>query len=150
MIEIGKVFAARGLVLAILIVKLPHDTGVTGPFLAGVTAANPSISFHHLPLVDLPPMESGHPKAVTFEVAHLSNPHLHDFLARASLAVLVVDLFCCVVVDIAAELRVPTYFFFMSGAEVWRSLRIYVTLLNSSMNNDALHSVVPKIDTSFF
>ncbi|KAM0863705.1 hypothetical protein ACQ4PT_044411 [Festuca glaucescens] len=121
MIELGKLFAARGLAVTIVIARLPfEDTGARGPFLAGVTAANPSISFHCFPQVELPPVHSNYPEAITFEVARASNPHLRDFLAAAaaSPAVLVVDAFCGVALDVAAELHIPAYFFYTSGAEV--------------------------------
>lgn len=117
MIELGKIFAARGLAVTIVIVTLPYDTGAaTGPFLDGVTAANPYISFDRLPPVKLPSVEYNHPEAVTFEVARVSNPHLRDFLAGASPSVLVVDFFCGIALDIAEEFRIPAYFFFTSGA----------------------------------
>ncbi|XP_047060392.1 UDP-glycosyltransferase 88F3-like [Lolium rigidum] len=132
MIELGKLFAARGLAVTILIVQLPfEDTGARGPFLAGVTAANPSISFHSLPQVDLPPvLQSDHPEAITFEVARVSNPHLRDFLAAASPAVLVVDFFCSVALDVAAELGIPGYCFFTSGAEAL-CLFLYLPVLHA-------------------
>lgn len=149
-IELGKVFAARGLAVTILIVKLPHDTGATGPFLAGVTAANPSISFHQLPPVDVPAVRSRHPEAVTFEVARLSNSHLRDFLSASSPDVLMVDFFCSVAVDVAAELRVPAYFFFTSGAEVL-AFFLYLPVLHAQstasfrdMGEELVH--VPGID----
>ncbi|XP_047081920.1 UDP-glycosyltransferase 88F3-like [Lolium rigidum] len=121
MIELGKLFASRGLAVTMVIARLPfEDTDARGPFLAGVTAANPSISFHCFPQVDLPPVHSNYPEAITFEVARASNPHLRDFLTSAtpSPAVLVVDTFCGVALDVAAELRIPAYFFYTSGAEV--------------------------------
>lgn len=121
MIELGKLFAARGLAVTMVIARLPfEDTDARGPFLAAVTAANPSISFHCFPQVDLPPVHSNYPEAITFEVARASNPHLRDFLTSAtpSPAVLVVDTFCGVALDVAAELRIPAYFFYTSGAEV--------------------------------
>ncbi|VAH39847.1 unnamed protein product [Triticum turgidum subsp. durum] len=132
MIELGKLFAARGLAVTILIVELPFvDTGARGPFLAGVTAANPAISFHCLPRVRFPPLASSHPEAVTYEVARLSNPHLRDFLLAgdARPAVLVVDFFCSVALDLAAELGVPGYCFFTSGAEALASF-LYLPVLH--------------------
>uniref|UniRef100_A0ACD5WF34 Uncharacterized protein n=1 Tax=Avena sativa TaxID=4498 RepID=A0ACD5WF34_AVESA len=116
MIELGKIFVARGLAVTVVVVDPPYNTGTTGSFLTGVFAANPSISFHLLPQVVLPPVESNHPQALTFEVARLSNPLLRDFLIRASPAILVLDFFCGVALDVAAELCIPTYFFFTSGA----------------------------------
>ncbi|KAL5226413.1 hypothetical protein ABZP36_014678 [Zizania latifolia] len=118
MIELGKVFAARGLEVTVVVVDPPYNTGATEPFLAGVSAANPAITFHRLPKVEVPPVASPHHEVLTFEVARLSNPNLRDFLAGASSTVLVVDLFCNAALDVAAELGVPVYFFFTSGAEI--------------------------------
>ncbi|KAI4999931.1 hypothetical protein ZWY2020_004520 [Hordeum vulgare] len=120
MIELGKIIAARGLAVTIVVIDLPHNTGAsaTGPFLAGVSAANPTISFHRLPHDKLPPVNSNHPEALTFEVARVAIPHLRDFLAATSPAVLVADFFCHVARSVASELGIPVYFFFTSGAEV--------------------------------
>jgi hypothetical protein len=39
MIELGKLFTARGLVVTIVVIDPPNNTSATGPFLAGVSAA---------------------------------------------------------------------------------------------------------------
>ncbi|KAF8696115.1 hypothetical protein HU200_037005 [Digitaria exilis] len=119
MIELGKILGARGLPVTIVVVDPPYNTGATGPFLAGVTAANPCISFHRLPKVErLPPVATSHHEALTYELIRVSNPHLRGFLAAAHPAVLVVDFFCSVALAVARELGVPGYFFFTSGAQV--------------------------------
>ncbi|XP_044969604.1 UDP-glycosyltransferase 1-like [Hordeum vulgare subsp. vulgare] len=116
MIELGKLFAARGLAVTVALMDSPHDTSATGPFLAGVSAANPAISFHRLPQVEL--LGSEPPEMLTFEVARLSNPHLRDFLAGDAPAVIVLDFFCSAAIDVAAELGIPAYFFCTSGAQI--------------------------------
>ncbi|KAF0917804.1 hypothetical protein E2562_021476 [Oryza meyeriana var. granulata] len=119
MIELGKVFAARGLAVTVVVVDPPYgNIGETGPFLAGVSAANPAITFHRLPKVRVPPVASKHPETLTFEVARLSNPSLRNLLAGASPAVLVVDFFCNAALEVADELGVPAYMFCTSGAEI--------------------------------
>ncbi|KAF7027483.1 hypothetical protein CFC21_039523 [Triticum aestivum] len=116
MIELAKLFAARGLAITVVLMDPPYDTGATGPFLTGVSAANPSISFHRLPQVKLPESDDSVMPALAF--ARLSNPHLHDFLAGASPDFLVVDFFCSAAMDVAAELDIPAYFFSTSGAQI--------------------------------
>jgi hypothetical protein len=116
MIELGKLFTARGLLVTIVVIDPPNNTSATGPFLAGVSAANPSISFHRLPQVKL--TEAELPEMLTFHLARLSNPHLRDYLAATSPAILVVDFFCSAAMDVAAELGIPAYFFCTSGAHV--------------------------------
>ncbi|XP_051225575.1 phloretin 2'-O-glucosyltransferase-like [Lolium perenne] len=120
MIELGKIFVARGLAVSIVVIDLPHNTGssATGPFLAGVTAANPCISFHRLPQVKLPHVESRHIETLNFEVARAANPHLRDFLVSISPDIFIADFFCHVARHVASELGIPVYFFFTSGAEV--------------------------------
>ncbi|KAE8793614.1 Anthocyanidin 5,3-O-glucosyltransferase [Hordeum vulgare] len=116
MIELAKLFAARGLSVTVVLMDPPYDTGATGPFLAGVSAANPSITFHRLPKVKL--LDSDHSMMPALAVARLSNPHLHDFLTGASPDVLVLDFFCSAAMDVAKELGTPAYFFNTSGAQI--------------------------------
>ncbi|CAM0943141.1 unnamed protein product [Alopecurus aequalis] len=104
MIELGKLFATRGLAVTIVIVKLPS-------------------SFR------LSRLQSNHPEGITFEVARVSNPHLRGFLAGATPAVLVVDFFCSVALDVAVELRIPAYCFYTSGAEVL-AVNLYLPVLH--------------------
>nr|ACD03252.1 UDP-glycosyltransferase UGT88C4 [Avena strigosa]AZQ26936.1 UGT88C4 [Avena strigosa] len=132
MIELGKIFVARGLAVTIVVIDLPNNTGssATGPFLAGVSAANPSISFHRLPQVKLPHVESRHIETLNFEVARAANPHLRDFLAGISPDIFIADFFCHVARDVASELGIPFYFFFTSGAEVLAVL-LHLPVLHS-------------------
>ncbi|KAF7027484.1 hypothetical protein CFC21_039524 [Triticum aestivum] len=116
MVELAKLFVARGLAVTIVLMDPVYDTGATGPFLASVSAANPSISFHRLPQVEL--LESDRSMIPALAIARHSNPHLRDFLAGASPDVLVVDFFCSAAVDVAAELGIPVYFFNTSGAQI--------------------------------
>ncbi|GJN17978.1 hypothetical protein PR202_gb05089 [Eleusine coracana subsp. coracana] len=119
MIELGKTLGLRGLPVTIVVIDPPYNTGATAPFLAGVSAANPCISFHRLPKVDrLPPVASEHQEALTFALARASNPHLHAFLASTRPRVLVLDFFCSIALGAARALGVPAYFFFTSGAQV--------------------------------
>ncbi|XBI61683.1 hypothetical protein VPH35_042444 [Triticum aestivum] len=143
MIELAKLFAARGLAITVVLMDPPYDTGATGPFLAGVSAANPSISFHRLPQVKL--LESDDSVMPALAFARLSNPHLRDFLAGASPDFLVVDFFCSAAMDVASELNIPAYFFSTSGAQILaffmhltplmdRDGASYQALLNVSLN----------------
>ena len=114
MIELGKNLGARGLPVTILVIDPPYDAGATGPFLAGVSAASPSISFHRLPKVErFAPVRTKHHEGLTFQAIRASNPGLREFLAAASPApaALVVDFFCSVALGVARDLGVPGYFF---------------------------------------
>lgn len=119
MIELGMLLIHHGLSVTILIVDPPYNTGATAEFLAGISAANPSISFHRLPPVTLSPgSKSPHHEALTFEVLELSNPVLLSFLCSASPRALILDFFCTCALDVARELKIPCYLFFTSGASV--------------------------------
>nr|CAB3499539.1 unnamed protein product [Digitaria exilis] len=119
MIELGRALAARGVAVTVVVVDPPYDTGAPAPFLAGVSAANPSISFHRLPTPDLPPVASRHYEALIMEAVRVSNPHLRTLLLTAAAAAptaIVLDMFSGTALDVATELGVPAYFFFTSGA----------------------------------
>ncbi|KAK1326152.1 Anthocyanidin 5,3-O-glucosyltransferase [Acorus calamus] len=49
MVELGKLFVHHGFNVTILLIPPPH------PFIASVSASNPSITFRHLPMIDLSP-----------------------------------------------------------------------------------------------
>ncbi|RCV37479.1 hypothetical protein SETIT_8G066200v2 [Setaria italica] len=115
MVELNRTLAAWGLTVTVIIVDPPYDPGAPGRFLLVVSAANPSISFHRLPPVDLPPVASKHYEALIMEAVRISNPHLRVILTAVVPApsVLVVDMFSGVVLD---ECSIPSYFFFTFGA----------------------------------
>ncbi|CAL4981921.1 unnamed protein product [Urochloa decumbens] len=122
MVELGRALAARGLNITVVILDPPYDTGAPAPFLAAVSAANPSIYFHRLPppaADDLPPVASKHYEALIIAAVRASIPHLRRLLAAPSMltpAALVVDMFSGAALDVSMELGVPSYFFFTSGA----------------------------------
>uniref|UniRef100_M8BRN6 Glycosyltransferase n=1 Tax=Aegilops tauschii TaxID=37682 RepID=M8BRN6_AEGTA len=156
-VNLGKILAARGLAVTIVIIKPPYDTGAMGPFLAGVTAANPSISFHCLPTAEHPPVEDArvpnpppansaparrfhclppaeHPPV---EAARVSNPQLVTSWPALRLPghpggglLLVVDFLCSVAVDVATELGIPAYCFFTCCAETL-AIFLYLPVLHA-------------------
>ncbi|KAG2561029.1 hypothetical protein PVAP13_8KG135700 [Panicum virgatum] len=148
MIELGKILGARGLDVTIVVTDPPYNTGATGPFLAGVTAANPSISFHRLPKVGrLEPVATKHHEALAFEVIRVSNLPLREFLVGANPAVLIVDFFCCIALSMARELGVPSYFFFTSGAEVFAFfLHLPLVHVPGIPPFPATHAVLPLME----
>ncbi|CAO2171124.1 unnamed protein product [Urochloa humidicola] len=137
MIELGKILGARGLPVTIVVVDPPYSTSATGPFLAGVSSANPCISFHRLPTSAVPPVRTKHHEGLTFEAIRACNPHLRDFLASSSPppAVLILDFFCSVALSVARDLDIPGYFFFTSGAEVL-AFFLYLPVLHAGCEKD--------------
>ncbi|KAF3340111.1 UDP-glycosyltransferase 88A1-like protein [Carex littledalei] len=134
MIELGMLLIRHGLSVTIPTVKPPCNTGATAEFLAGISAANPSLSFHRLPPVTLSPgSKSPHHEALTFEVMKLSNPALLCFLHSTSPCALILDFFCTCALDVASELKIPCYIFCTSGASVLATfLQLPVLHKNSS------------------
>ncbi|XP_047055414.1 anthocyanidin 5,3-O-glucosyltransferase-like [Lolium rigidum] len=108
-VELGKLLVAQGLEVTV-VVGGEADQGAGGSFLAGIVAANPSMSFHRLPAATLPSDVPSYEVKV-FELARASNPDLRDFLRSASPAALVIDFFCTSAIHVGKELGIPTYFF---------------------------------------
>ncbi|CAL4974562.1 unnamed protein product [Urochloa decumbens] len=141
MTELGKILGARGLPVTIVVVDPPYNKGATGPFLAGVSASNPCITFHRLPPTTatsvVGSVRTKHHEGLTFEAIRACNPLLRDFLAASSPppAVLVVDFFCSVALAVARELGVPGYFFYTSGAEVL-AFFLYLPVLHATTTAD--------------
>ncbi|CAL9190188.1 unnamed protein product, partial [Musa hybrid cultivar] len=118
MVELGKLFVLHGMAVTVVTVDPPYNTGSTAAFVARASAANPSITFHRLPPVALPPNPSPHQEALAFDLLRLSNANLLNFLRDAAPRAIVVDMFCSLALDVAAELCIPCYTFFTSGASV--------------------------------
>ncbi|CAL4981530.1 unnamed protein product [Urochloa decumbens] len=74
-------------------------------------------------------------EVVAFEVISISNPHLREILVAVDPGVLVVDFFCCIVLGVAWELSVPSYFFFTFGAEV-AAFFLYLPVLHERLTVD--------------
>ncbi|CAL9072081.1 unnamed protein product [Musa textilis] len=131
MVELGKLFVLHGIAVTVVTVDAPYNTGSTAAFIARASAANPSITFHRLPPVTLPPNPSPHQEALAFDLLRLSNANLLAFLRDVAPRAIVVDMFCRFAFDAAAELCMPCYTFFTSGASVLATL-FYVPTLHSA------------------
>ncbi|MQM04982.1 hypothetical protein Taro_037782 [Colocasia esculenta] len=116
MVELGKVFVRQGFPVTIAILDPPYNTGSTATFIDRVSKAHPSISFHRLPTVTLPDLDTPNHEALAIELIRLSNPNVLAYLKSADPLALVLDFFCASTVDVAAELGLPVFFFFTSGA----------------------------------
>nr|XP_010916896.1 UDP-glycosyltransferase 88A1 [Elaeis guineensis] len=134
MVELGKLFLRQGLAVTLLIIDPPYKTGATAPFIAAVSAALPALTIHRLPPVALPPNPSPNLEALAFDLLRLSNPNLRRFLISLSPSprALVLDFFCADALDVAAELGLPTYFFFTSGAAVLATFLHFPALHSAS------------------
>ncbi|KAJ6830356.1 putative UDP-glycosyltransferase 88B1 [Iris pallida] len=119
MFELAKLLDSHGLSVTVIIVEPHYNTGSTAAFIARSSASNPSVSFRVLPRPDsLPHNPSRHHEAHAFDLLRLSNPELRRFLLESPPSALVLDYFCGYALDVSAELRIPAYYFFTSGAGV--------------------------------
>ncbi|OEL27675.1 Anthocyanidin 5,3-O-glucosyltransferase [Dichanthelium oligosanthes] len=95
---------------------MPGSTTAGAPTVASLAASNPSVSFHLLQPPRYPDPDPN-PFVRMLDALRLSEPSLLALLrSLPSVAALVVDVFCALAVDVAAELRVPAYIYYTSPA----------------------------------
>ncbi|KAL6845604.1 hypothetical protein ACP4OV_025099 [Aristida adscensionis] len=120
MVQLAKLFLRRGFAVTIAVPVRPGPSAAHAgaPTVAGLAAANPSISFHLLP-----PPHHPDPDPIPFvrmiDTLRLCAPSLLELLrSLPSVAALVVDMFCAhaVAVAVAAEASVPAYVYYTSSA----------------------------------
>ncbi|KAJ9703178.1 hypothetical protein PVL29_004807 [Vitis rotundifolia] len=124
MVELGKLILKHhpSFSITIFIVTPPYNTGSTAPYLARVSSTIPSITFHHLSTISLPldSFSSPNHETLAFEFLRLNNPNVHQALVsisnNSSVRALIVDGFCTAALSVAAQLNIPCYYFFTSGA----------------------------------
>ncbi|KAH7538116.1 hypothetical protein FEM48_Zijuj03G0165000 [Ziziphus jujuba var. spinosa] len=137
MVELGKLILThhpRFSITVLLITTPPKRTNITpnsttqqqatnsvAQYIAAVSATTPSINFHHLPQVSLPPDFNRSTPDTGFELPRYNNPNLHHALLTISktskLKAFLIDFFCDAAFEVAAEqLKIPTYYFFTSSA----------------------------------
>ncbi|CAL4954692.1 unnamed protein product [Urochloa decumbens] len=126
MLQLAKLFLQHGVAVTVALVEPPVKTPDFSATVARAAASNPSISFHVLPPPPQPPSTAGssaddtprHPALQMFDHLGAMNAPLRDFLRSlpTSADALVIDMFCADALDVAAELNLPVYFFYASGA----------------------------------
>ncbi|KAL6845107.1 hypothetical protein ACP4OV_024602 [Aristida adscensionis] len=124
MVALSKVFLQHGVHVAVALVEPPVKSPDFSATVARAAASNPSVSFHVLP--PPPPAPAGpssgddapkHRVVQLLDFLTAMNAPLRDFLGSLpSVDALVIDMFCSDALDVAAELKLPVYFFFTSGA----------------------------------
>ncbi|CAL4961561.1 unnamed protein product [Urochloa decumbens] len=139
MLQLAKLVVQHGVAVTVALVKpQAADEPAASSFSAVVAraaAANPSITFHVLP----PPAAAADnaPRRGWLDHLRLMDAPLRDFLrSLPSVHALVLDMFCSGSIDVAAELGIPAYFFYASGASF---LAVFLSL----------PSVVANMETSF-
>jgi hypothetical protein len=116
MVELAKHLLRHGHGALIAVVNPPDTDAVSAAAVERLAAANPAIAFRLLPVPASPDAGADWVKR-DLDTLRLANPVLRDFLLRSQpAAALILDMFCVDALDVAAELGVPTYFFFASAA----------------------------------
>ncbi|XP_062206775.1 anthocyanidin 5,3-O-glucosyltransferase-like [Phragmites australis] len=123
MVQLANVFLQHGVDVTVALVEPPTKAPEFSAAVARAAASNPSITFHLLPPPPPAPAKSNpdnaltHPIAQMFEFLKAMNAPLRDFLrSLPSVHALVLDMFCADAFDVAAELKLPVYTFYASGA----------------------------------
>ncbi|XP_059665009.1 UDP-glycosyltransferase 88B1-like [Cornus florida] len=136
MVELGKLILTHhpSFSIQILIVTAPYNTGSTAPYINRVSATIPAITFHHLPTVSLPlQSDSPHYETLAFDFLRLNNPHVHQALISISqnstVHALIIDGFCTPAMTVAADLKIPAYYFHTSGA-YWLATFLYLPTIH--------------------
>ncbi|GJN15014.1 hypothetical protein PR202_gb01899 [Eleusine coracana subsp. coracana] len=121
MVELAKLLRRRGLAVVIAVPTPPASTAdffaSSAPAVSALAAANPAVTFHHLPPPDYP-VPDPDPFLQMLDALRLTVPALASFLRSlpSAAAALVLDLFCVDALDAAAEAGVPAYFYYTSSA----------------------------------
>ncbi|CAL5080659.1 unnamed protein product [Urochloa decumbens] len=124
MTELARVLLGRGLAVTMVLIERPFWSSDSGAATTRrVMAANPAITFHFLPPDPSPPDFAGSTKPPFFHTLQLLrryNGELGRFLRTTfppgRLHSVVTGMFSTYAADVAAELSVPAYTFFASGA----------------------------------
>ncbi|KAL6616008.1 hypothetical protein ACP70R_038278 [Stipagrostis hirtigluma subsp. patula] len=123
MVALAKVFLQHGVDVTVALVEPPVKSPDFSAAVARATASNPSVTFHVLP--SPPPAAAGpgsddttkHRATQFLNFLAVMNAPLRDFLrSLPSVHALVLDMFCTDALDVAAELNLPVYYFYASGA----------------------------------
>ncbi|XP_044467533.1 UDP-glycosyltransferase 88A1-like [Mangifera indica] len=142
MVELAKLILNQkpSLYIHIIIFEPPYNAGSTAPYINKVSATIPSIIFHHLPSVTLPPSVTStcrHHESLTFEVLRLNNPNLQQTLLSISndytIYAFIADFFCYASLSVTAQLNIPSYFFFTCGAGFLSSI-LYLPTIHRNTN----------------
>ncbi|KMT08557.1 hypothetical protein BVRB_6g138370 [Beta vulgaris subsp. vulgaris] len=136
-VELAKLIIQRhhNISIVILIINLPITTSLINAFVHFQSRHNPyptRLTFITLPNLSDPPERSS-PDFIRV-IIDLHKPLVKEAVedrirAGSSLSGFVLDMFCITMIDIATDLKVPSYIFFTSGANML-SLMLHIQTLN--------------------
>nr|UNO36931.1 UGT7 [Pueraria montana var. thomsonii] len=163
MVELGKLILTHHPSLSITILFLtppPNQDTPTSPtaftcdatakYIAAVTAATPSITFHRIPQISIPTVLP--PMALTFELCRATGHHLRRILTSISqtsnLKAIVLDFMNYSAARVTNTLQIPTYFYYTSGASTLAVLfqQIIIHENNTKSIKDLnMHLLIPGL-----
>ncbi|KAI7731961.1 hypothetical protein M8C21_008973 [Ambrosia artemisiifolia] len=134
-------------------------TGSTGKYINTVSATTPSITFHHLPAVPIPPDFSTEFIDLAFGIPELYNPVVYNTLVaiseHSSIKAVILDFFSNAAFQVSTSLNLPTYYFYTSDASGLCAF-LYLTTLHKTtsksfkdMNSLLDFPGVPPIHSSY-
>jgi hypothetical protein len=142
MVELGKLILKHHPSFSITILVLntqntdsastaEYVASSTAQYMAAVKATTPSITFLRLPpILDVPSTPS--PLELLYLFPRLNNPNVHQTLQTISqtseLKAFVIDFFCDAAFEVAANLSIPTYYFYTSSASSLTAFLYFPTL----------------------
>ncbi|KAL6851752.1 hypothetical protein ACP4OV_020316 [Aristida adscensionis] len=116
MVELAKHLLRHGHGVAVAVLDPPDADAASADAVARLAAANPAVTFRLLPAPASPDVGGERVKR-NIDTTRLANPVLRDYLrSLPAVDALLLDMFCGDALDVAAELGVPAYYFFASGA----------------------------------
>ncbi|KAF5177652.1 Udp-glycosyltransferase 88b1 [Thalictrum thalictroides] len=145
MVELGKLILKHhpsSPKISILITTATFNVGSTTSYINRVSQTNPSIQFHHLPILSLPPdstNSSNHHEFLIFQLLRLNNPSVRNALQTISqtstIKSFITDFFCAIsVLQVTENLNIPTFFFYTSGLGALASLLYFPTIHENAIN----------------
>ncbi|XAR57479.1 hypothetical protein NMG60_11025638 [Bertholletia excelsa] len=136
MVEFGKLIhsSSPSLKIHVLLTTGFLDTPSTADYLRQISLSFPFMTFHRFPLLSLSPSPTVSRVPVVFEFIRLNGPNVRGSLLEISqsstIRALVIDFFCASALPIASELKIPTYYFFSSGAAALAAYLYFPTIHN--------------------
>ncbi|KAK8506697.1 hypothetical protein V6N13_065829 [Hibiscus sabdariffa] len=123
MVELGKLILRHSnnrYSITILLTTGFWDTPSIISYIDSVSKAFPSISFLRFPSISVDLSQNCSAAAIAFQFIRLHAPNAHRSLQEISktrnVSAFVIDLFCTSSLTVGKELKIPTFYFFTSGA----------------------------------
>ncbi|KAE8723398.1 anthocyanidin 5,3-O-glucosyltransferase-like [Hibiscus syriacus] len=123
MVELGKLILSRSnnrYSISILLTTGFWDTPSIFSHIDSVSKAFPSISFLRFPSISVDLSQNCSAVAIWFQFIRLQAPNAHRSLQEISktrkVSAFVIDLFCTSTLSVGKDLKIPTFYFFTSGA----------------------------------